>query len=158
MTALLLIFWRLVGWLAAGARAVAFVVRSFFAGLTVILSQPVTLVTVACIALACYGLGIRRGMIIDGYLVRQATDNRDEWKRAHAQLVNDAENADNENKLKLQAALVAKQAALDELAKRDAAAPAAPAKPGGVRDAPKRAPAKGGGGNSGPGLFGVFRL
>lgn len=146
--------------LGAIASAIAFVVKSFFEGLTVIFSKPVTFVTVGVMALACYGLGINRGLIIDGYLVRAAKQETSEWKGAHAKLLSDAENANAANKAKFKAALKAKaDAEAAEKAKGPLSllVPAAPAaEPKRVQPARKTANRQ----DPGPGksMCGVFPL
>lgn len=130
-------------------RAVTYVVRGVFDGLTVMLSNPVTFCTVGVIALACYGFGINRGMIIDRYRVEAAQQETKEWKDAHARLLKDAEDANASDKARFKAAQEAKAAAAAaERAKIDAVVAPAASEPQPKRVRPaarKAAPSKDGG-------------
>lgn len=141
----------------------------FFEGVTIVIKNPVTLVTVAIISTVTWGLGLDAGLRWDAHKVNVARADRDQWKAAHAKLMADARKADADNKTKLKSALDVKISAEKvEAAKPDAATPGAPAvavvpaapaaEPKRVQSAKKRAPATGSDSGDRSGLRGIFGL
>lgn len=137
----------------------ATVTRWFFNGVTVIVSNPVTLVTVAVASALAFGGGVKLGKEYDEYLVAR--------KEAVIQkMLADSKRLDDENKARLGKSLAAKAAAEAEAAKvevkpvattavaADPGQPTPAAKPKRVR--PARADCKDSGGGSV--LFGSYPI
>jgi len=88
----------------AAATFVLQIVKWFFEGVTVVVSNPVTLVTVAVCSALAFGGGVKLGREYDQYLV----DRKD---AVIQKMLADSKRLDNENKVKLKSALEAKSAA-----------------------------------------------
>ena len=109
------------------------------------------LVRLVCM-FAILAFGVYEGVRIDAHHVVQARAERDQWKAAHAKLMEDVKKADADAKEKLKGALAAKTAA----EKAETAKPAAAPQPQRLRQPAKRPAAKGAGKNSGSCVLGIF--
>lgn len=109
------------------------------------------LVRLVCL-LAVLAFGVHEGVRWDAHKVLQARASRDEWKAAHAKLIEEAQKADDENKGKLAEALKAKVAAEKAASDFKTTVAAAPAAPERVRPVRRPAPAASKDGAFGPGL------
>ncbi len=101
------------------------IIKWFFEGVTVIVSNPVTLVTVSTVAGSAFLGGVKVGKEWDQYLV-------DRKEATIQQMIADGEKADAENKRQFEAALAAKKAAQDDVK----SVPTTTITPAGERPAP----------------------
>lgn len=130
-----LAFGKLLG---GAVRGLAIIIKAIWESVCTLLSSPAVWLAVAVVGATTYGLGINRGMKIDAHLVQAAKHDRDQWKAAHKQLIDDAKRLDDANKDKLKDGLAAKSAA--EKAVDGAAAPAVSSSPVMRKPAKRAAP------------------